>query len=84
MVSFLFAGIPPSVAIDTRIVMPELLTQEPCERGQVAAFKSEWWPASTRKTWPDWIGICTSHSRLTWLSHDGYSVKRVDLLPAAL
>jgi hypothetical protein len=28
--------------------MPELLTQEPCERGQLAAFKSERWPASAR------------------------------------
>jgi hypothetical protein len=33
MVSFLFAGIRPSVAIDVRTVMPELLTQEPCELG---------------------------------------------------
>ena len=28
--------------------MPELLTREPSEGGRLAAFKSEWWPASAR------------------------------------
>ena len=31
--------------------------------GMVAGFIPEWWPASNRKTWPDWIGIRTLTER---------------------
>jgi hypothetical protein len=55
MVSSLLAGIKPLLAVDRGALLPESLTRKkmPATCGQVAGFKSEWWPASSRNTWPD-------------------------------
>jgi hypothetical protein len=61
MVSFLCAGIQPSASIDAVVWMPEWLTREAHDTGNVAGFVSESCPASNRNAGRLRLGISGRH-----------------------